>query len=280
MKKCIVFLLMFQTVMLSLGSGLYINENHKDKNKHDDDKRFFIRGYAGAQGKISLIFPVDLTSYTQDFYDHLLDQFGNYGYFPETRMIPPVYSGYGYTLKAGIRLFNVFQVEPWWEMYNSFPLRITMDATYYDYSSGYSSEIDMNYKFRPSYDALGASILFVPGSAADPVFFTIGGGIGSYIGRVSIETDGSETINGIKTPVYDFEEYEGKAIGYHGTLGITYVPWKYLELETFLTGRYAKIDELNDQYGHTLINEYDDYEPVSVQFSGIDFRFGIKFIFP
>ena len=250
------------------------------QNNNQNDKNFFIRGYAGAQGKISLIFPVELTEYTQDFYDHLLDEWGNYGYFPDMMNIPPVYSGYGYTLKAGIRLFNVFQVEPWWEMYKSFPLQIRLDAYYYDGYSGYSREIDMNYKFRPMYDALGASLLFVPGSSDKPVFFTFGGGIGSYIGKLSIETDGSETINDNTTPVYDYEEYSGKAIGYHGSIGMTYVPWKYLELESLLTGRYVKIPEMEDAAGYILTNQYDDNQPVVMQLSGIDFRFGIKFIFP
>jgi hypothetical protein len=265
---------------ISSGAGLPGNENQENKNKKDDDKKFFIRGSIGAQGMITLIFPTDLRNYTQDFYDNLLDDFEDYGYFPDIRRIPPVYAGYGYKLKAGLRLFNVFQIEPWWEKYKSFPLTIRMDSYYYDYYNDYSRELDVDYKFKPMYEAVGVSLLFVPGSARKTAFFTVGGGIGSYIGKLSIESEGEETINDNKTIISSSKQYEGKAIGYHGTIGMTYVPWKYLELETLLTGRYVNIPELNDQNGQPLINVYSDFEPVALQLSGLDFRFGIKFIFP
>jgi hypothetical protein len=256
------------------------NNVQQSKNKYDDDKRSLVRGGVGAQGMMTLIFPMDLTRYTQDFYDHLLDEFFEFGYYPDYSQIPPVYAGYGYTLKADLRLFNVFQLEPWWEKYKSFPLNINMEYYYYDSYNNYNREIDALYQFKPMYESWGISLLFVPGSARNYVFFTIGGGIGFYNGKLSIEADGEETINDQTSSIHSFEQYEGRETGYHGTIGLTYVPWKYLELETLLTGRYLNITEIEDQDGQVLINIYDDDEPVALQLSGIDFRFGIKFIFP
>jgi len=279
-KTLLIILTLILSSWISSVAGHPGSEDQDNKNKKDDDKKFFIRGSVGAQGMITLIFPADLRNYTQDFYDNLLDEFEDYGYFPDMMRIPPVYAGYGYKLKAGLRLFNVFQIEPWWEKYKSFPLTIRMDTYYYDYYNDYSREIDVDYKFKPMYEALGVSLLFVPGSARKSAFFTVGGGIGSYIGKLSIESEGEETINDYTTIISSSKQYEGKAIGYHGTIGMTYVPWKYLELETLLTGRYVNIPELNDQNGQPLINVYSDFEPVALQLTGLDFRFGIKFIFP
>jgi hypothetical protein len=248
------------------------------ENKPKDDKRFFIRGGFGAQGMITLLIPPELTQYTQDFYDNLLDEYYEFGYYPNSINIPPVYAGYGYTLKADLRLINVFQLETWWEKYYSFPLNITMD--YYYYYGSYTQDINVTYQFKPMYEAKGISLLFVPGSARKSVFFTVGGGIGMYTGRLRMEADGEETINGQTTIIYDLDEYKGSAVGYNGVIGLTYVPWKYLEIETLLSGRYVNIPEITDHYGQPLVNVYSDYEPVALQLIGIDFRLGLKFIFP
>jgi hypothetical protein len=256
-------------------------EPPKQKSKKEkDDKRFFIRAGIGAQGIVSFIFPTDLNNYTQDFYDHLLDEFYEFGYMPDYSQIPPIFAGYGYALKGDLRLFNVFQIEPWWERFWSFPLQIKMDYYYDDYYNNYHKEINATYQFIPEYDAQGISLYFVPGSARRHAFITVGGGFGKYSGRVRIEADGTETINGDVDVIYERDLYEGQAWGYNGSIGLTYVPWKYFEIETLLSGKYVNIPELKNQYGEVFRNIYDDNQPVALQLSGIEFRLGMKFIFP
>jgi len=53
-----------------------------------------------------------------------------------------------------------------------------------------------------------------------------------------------------------------------------------MELELLLNGKYARIPSIKDEDGVVFTNPYSNNEVVSLDFSGIDLRFGVKFIFP
>jgi hypothetical protein len=254
---------------------LLICNSFQAQDKNDD--RFFIRGGLGVQGGVSFFFPKDLNEYTQDFWDHLTEQYYSWGY-DGNDPIMPIFMGVNYNFKAVIRVINWIQVEGWKEKFIAMGLKF--ESNFYSYGWGNDNmKLNANYEFKPSYSAYGLNLLITPGARRKPVFFTAGAGFGFYSGMLEYHEDGYQTINENTIYFNDSREYTGDIIGYNGILGLTFVPWKYLELETFLTGRLAKIPELT--CGNEVFNNsFRDNEPVSLDFSGFDIKLGIKFIVP
>ncbi len=250
-------------------------------SKKKSDERFFIRGGAGAHGMISFFYPKDINNYTRDFYDHLTDQFEQMGaYASSDDRVPKIFIGYGYSFKACLRIFNVFELEPYWDNFFTFPLNMKMDFTYQNYYNSHYGSYTATHQFQPVYDEKGLSLLFVPGSKRKRTFLTIGFGIGNLQGKFNTQTTGEQNIDGKVSNLSNSESYSGSTTAYHGVIGITTVPWKFLELEFRWNGRYARIPEISNSQGRYLTINDQSKHNVVLDFSGIDFRFGITFIFP
>jgi hypothetical protein len=256
------------------------NENNtSNKPENNDKNRFFIRGGIGVQGGFGVFFPADLNQYTKDFWNNLINQYYPSGDYPGNDPVIRIIMGLDYQVKAVLRLINVFQLEAYKEGFYGIGLQFKSDLYSYGYDMQYQ-QISATYQFVPGYTALGANLLFTPGARRKPVFFTIGGGIAEYTGTLKYHEEGSQEVNDQTTSFNNTRNYKGDVLGYTGTIGTTYVPWKFLEFEVFLTGRLAKIPELRDEEGNTLVNPYRDNKIISLDFSGIDLRIGLKFIFP
>ena len=250
-------------------------------SKKKRDGRFFIRAGIGAQGFVSFFYPDDINNFTKDFYNNLSYQFKQMGFYSSSgNDIPKFYAGYGYSYKAGLRVLNIFELEPYWDNFYAFPLNMKMDFTYGNsYYNTYDS-YTANYQFQPIYDERGISLLFVPGSKRKHSFFTIGVGVGNLLGKFIIKTTGSQNIDGNFTDFSNSVSYTGNTTVYHGIIGITSVPWKFLELEFWFNGRYARIPSIKNNQGDELTNINRSDQKVALDFTGIDFRFGLTFIFP
>ena len=277
--KLIIFLFFWGSV--SVFSQDTIHNSVLKKEKQKQDGRAYIRIGIGAQGMISFIFPQDINSYSKDFYNSLKDYYEKYGFSPSSgESPPPIFIGYGYSFKIDIRVMNIFQLEPWWDQFNAFPLNMKVDFYYSDTYNNINERQTATYKFQPFYDDKGLSLLFVPGSKRKSAFFIIGGGMGLLQGKFRNTISGTHSMNGVITDLSGSETYSGKTISYHGVFGITFVPWNFLELELLINGRYAKIPSIKNADGAIFKNEFRDNEVVSLNFSGADIRFGLKFIFP
>jgi hypothetical protein len=235
------------------------------------DSRFSIRGGIGSQGMLVLFFPTDINTYISDLNFKVKKEFAMFISGSESHT---THWGYGYSLNAEIRVYNLIRLEPYWERFYSFPLQISYQALI---SVG---KLDAMYKFQLSSDEKGVSLLLVPGSKKRSVFITFGAGFGILQGQFSQSITGDKWVNGLYTKLDNSKTYKGTANAYHGTVGLTFVPWHYLELEVLLNGKYSLIKTLKDETGATFTNVYRDNEPVSLNFSGVDLRIGCKFIFP
>lgn len=246
-------------------------------NEKTDKGRFFIRGGVGIQGGVSIFFPTELNEYTKDFWDDLVSDFYEWGYDGNNPVIP-IIVGFNYDLKLVLRVVNNIQFEVWREKF--YAVGLQFESHFYSYGWGYDDEeLEATYQFQPNYSATGANLLFTPGARKKPVFFTIGAGIGKYDGTFKYHEDGSHIVNDDTYTFDNTKVYQGDVVGYNGVLGLTYVPWKYLELETFITGRMANIPELTYQ-GEVFRNYFRDGKRISLDFSGFDLRLGIKVIIP
>ena len=123
------------------------------------------------------------------------------------------------------------------------------------------------------------SILFVPGARKKQVYFTLGGGIGKYQGELNYHKQGYHSINDSITNFNIIKLYKGETIGYNAIIGLTFSPLRYVEIETFVTGRFAKIPEIKDG-SDVFVNPFKDGKKVPLDFTGIDLRLGIKLIIP
>ena len=119
----------------------------------------FLRTGIGVQGGLSVYFPQDLNEYTQDFWDDILNQYHDWG-FDDNQKIMPIFLGINYNFKAFLRIMNLFQVEAWKEKFISSELRIN-SKFYSNGGGGYYDDIEIkeDYSFKPGYDAIGANIL-------------------------------------------------------------------------------------------------------------------------
>ncbi len=122
--------------------------------------------------------------------------------------------------------------------------------------------------------------LWVPGVKKNNYFLTVGAGIGSMQGEFTQSVTGSKRAGQVTTNLDNTMIYKGTTTAYHGTIGVTFVPWHYLELDLRLNGRYALIKTLRDESGNPFTNAYGDNEAVSLNLSGVDLRFGCTFVFP
>ena len=235
------------------------------------DFRSTVRGGIGAQGMLVLFFPTDINSYVKDLNAAIKGQFAA---FISSNESHTMHWRYGYSLNAEIRVCSLIQVEPYWERIYAFPLQILYQAMI-----GVGS-LDATYKYQLSSDEKGVSVLLVPGSKKRSVFLTLGAGFGILDGQFSQSAKGDKWMNGIHTALDYTKTYKGTANAYHGTVGLTFVPWHYLELELLLNGKYALVKTLKDEAGNTFTNVYRENEPVSLNLSGADLRIGCKFIFP
>ncbi len=281
MVKIIIFLLGIVFTCINCFAQDTVSLNREKQQTHQRDGRFIVRAGIGGQGIVSIIFPRDVNAYTKDFYKSLEDYFTEFGYFPTSSMnVPPIFIGYGFSVKGDLRLLNAFQIEPWWDKFYAFPLKMNVDFYYLDYYSNHNERLTATYEFKPTYDEKGLSLIFVPGSKRKSAFLTLGIGVGILNGAFIIKTNGTHTRNDTITILSKTETFSGKTFGYHMVLGLTFVPWNYLELELLATGRYARIPEIKNADGDVFINEFNGNKPVSLDFTGFDIRFGLRFIFP
>lgn len=280
---CKIFQVIFLGIFLLVQNGMNAQENSsKEKSNRDhkkDSDKFFIRVAAGAQGGFGVFFPTDLNNYTKDFWNALIDQYYPSHNYPGSDKVIPIVIGFDYNLKAVLRIINIFQLEGYWENYYAIGLQIQSSLYQYGYGTQ-TMQLDAKYQFIPTYQAWGGNFLLTPGARRRSAFFTIGGGMAKYTGSLKYHDEGTSIVNGVKTTFDNTTIYTGTTFGYTATLGVTYVPWKYLELESFITGRLAKIQEIKDENGIILKNPYRNNEVVSLDFSGIDLRLGVKFIIP
>jgi len=242
-----------------------------------DSTPFPIRGIGGIQGGIGLFYPEDLNNFTNDFWDDLINNFYPSGYYGDNPIVP-IIVGVNYRYKVGVRVVNAIQIEGWKEKFFAPGLQIKTD--FVTYTNGNEKRLNATYSFFPSYTASGAGILFTPGASHKRSFFTFGGGAGKYKGQLEYKHKGNTFINNQTNNFDETTLYKGDVIGFDATLGCTYIPWKFIELETFLVGRWAKIPKLTNQYGDDLRNKYNENEFVELDFSGLDFRLGLKIIIP
>jgi len=258
----------------SFSSDTIQNSASANGNQKQED-RPSIRGGIGAQGMLCLIFPTDINKYTRDLYGSIKDEF--FGFNPGNEP-KEMHWGYGYTMKAEFRVLNLLQLEPYSDHFYAFPLQVLFDEAPGGIAAKHS--IKATYKFQLSYNETGVSLLYVPGSKKKNAFLIVGGGIGFMEGRFTESISGYEQLYGAYTYLENTRTFKGTTWSFHGTVGLTFVPWHFLELELVLNGRYARIKTLTDEQGVAFTNAYEDHEPVSLNFSGADLRFGCKFIFP
>jgi len=243
------------------------------------DGNFFIRGAVGAQGGFGVFFPTELNNYTKDFWNALIDQYYPLHNYSGNNPVVPIIIGFNYNIKAALRLINIFQIEAYWENYYAIGLQIK--SSFYQYGYGLPDmNLEATYQFIPKYEAIGGNLLLTPGAKRKSAFFVIGGGLAQYTGSLKYHEEGTSIINDQKTTFNNTKIYKGTVLGYTFTLGVTIAPNKYLELESFITGRLAKIPEIKDEEGNIFRNPYRNNEIVSLDFSGVDLRIGIKFILP
>jgi hypothetical protein len=271
MRWLVLTLMLFFCGSVSAYASDTLQSQATGKEKQNQKVRGIIRGGIGAQGTFSLIFPGDINSYTKDLYGAIKL---HYAAFNSGKEPQELRWGYGYSLKGYIRALNLFQLEPYWDHFYTFPLEVLFNQS----AGGYA--IKATYNFQLSYDEKGVSLLWVPGSKDKNTFLTIGGGFGILRGQFTQSVTGYESSFGFKKYLDGTRTYQGTTNCYHATFGLTFVPWHYLELELILNGRYALIKTLKDEAGVIFTNPYGNHETISLNFSGADLRFGVKFIFP
>jgi hypothetical protein len=91
------------------------------KDNQVQKERFIIRGGIGAQGMFSLVYPSDINAYTKDLYGSIMKSYASFNSGNEPK---EMHWGYGYSLKAEIRALNLFQIEPYWDQFYTFPLEV------------------------------------------------------------------------------------------------------------------------------------------------------------
>jgi hypothetical protein len=271
MKSLVLTFILFISGCSTVFSLDTIQNSRTVNGEPKRDFSFPIRGGIGSQGMLVLFFPTDINTYIKDLNVSIKNEFAM---FISSNESHTTHWGYGYSLNAEIRVYSLIQLEPYWERFYSFPLQIS-----YETLIGVG-KIDATYKFQLSSDEKGVSLLLVPGSKKRNIFLTLGAGFGILNGQFSQSITGDKWLNGIHTKYDNTTTYKGSANAYHGTVGLTFVPWHYLEVEVLLNGKYSLIKTLKDETGATFTNVYRDNEPVSLNFSGVDLRIGCKFIFP
>ncbi len=275
MKFMILTLILFFSGFASVFSSDTIPASKSPQEEQKQADRYFIRGGIGAQGMLSIFYPTDVNAYTKDLYSAIKRKYSGYdsGHEPKE-----MHWGYGYTLKADIRVFNLLQLEPYWDHFYAFPLEVMFDEAPGGQFGHYA--IQATYTFKMSYNEKGVSLLWLPGSKQKNIFLTVGGGFGVLQGEFTESVTGYERVTGTKTSLDDTRTFKGTTNAWHGTVGLTFVPWHYLELELMLNGKYAMIKTLQDDAGVLFTNPYSNDETISLNFSGVDLRVGFKFMFP
>lgn len=270
MRSLVLTLILFICGCSSVFSSDTIQNSGTANGAPKRDVRFSIRGGIGIQGMLGLFFPTDINSYINDLNTSIKNEFLAFISSNESHTI---HWGYGYSLNAEIRVYNLLQLEPYWKRFYSFPLQIL-------YEMNSIGRLQATYKYQLSSDEKGVSLLLVPGSKKSSLFLTIGVGFGVLQGQFTKSVTGEKWSHGIYTKLDNTRTYKGTANAYHGTVGLTFKPWHYLELEVLLNGKYSLIKTLKDETGATFTNPYRDHEPVSLNFSGVDLKIGCNFIFP
>jgi hypothetical protein len=266
----LIFMLFFLVFTSGFSSDTIQNsETGRGFQKQHD--KYFLRGGIGSQGILSLIYPSDINVYTNDLYGFIKKSFSAFNSGNEPKEI---HWGYGYSVKLDLRALNLFQLAFYWDRFYSFPLEVLFDEMITMYS------LKATYKFQVAYDEKGISLLFVPGSKTKNIFLTVGGGVGLLKGQFTQTVSGYKRVKGKNTDLDATQTYKGSTYAYHGTVGLTFVPWHYLELELVLNGRYALIRSLTDDSGAVFTNPYMGNETITLNLSGADLRVGFKFIFP
>jgi hypothetical protein len=270
-RELLLTLILFFCACSSGFSSDTIQSSAPPKEHQKQEERAAIRGGIGAQGTFGLFYPNDINTYTSDLFGSIKDKFMSFRSGNEPHKI---HYGYGYSMKADIRALNLIQLELYWDHFYAFPLEVLFEESIMYHS------MNATYKYQLSNDEKGISLLFVPGSKKSNTFLTVGGGFGYLQGQFTQSITGYEKLNGVSTDLAETRIYKGTSYAFHGTIGLTFVPWHFLELELVLNGRYALIKTLKDEAGVAFTNSYRDNEPVSLNFSGADLRFGCKFVFP
>jgi len=245
-------------------------------SQNSPDNRSDFRVGAGGQVGISFFYPKDMNEYLQDFWDNLLAVYDPFDYSGAPDL-PPVSFGWDYQLKVLVRVINAIQIEAWNENFSGTGMGFKSDFHYWD-SYGNTETHKAKYVFIPTYKTYGMNLLFTPGAIDNFAFFTFGAGIGKYKCSLNIKSDLMDEINGSVTSYKNSENYNGEKWCFNFIIGTTYVPVKFIELESFITGRLARFPEIKDSMGTIFMNPYRNYKHVSLDFSGIDLRIGIKFI--
>jgi hypothetical protein len=264
MKTKLIFALLFCLAQTLYGQDGEIREGH-----------YKLRLGGGGQVGLTLFSPGELHEYANDIWYYYQ------GLFPglqDRPNIPKYNIGFLYQYKADLRLLNFFTFEAWRENMDALQVEVFCDM--YD-TQDPNSFFKSSDKFKPSYEAEGLNLLLTPGSKRGNVFFTIGGGYGRYdlffrhINNVSINNwygaSGSESFE---------RSYQARVEALSAIIGLTYTAGEIFEFETFFTYRNAKATRMETKEGQVFINEFRQNKSIAGDFTGYDFRIGLKLMIP
>lgn len=243
--------------------GIFQPYSNYTEPKKTQDIRLGIGGNLNG----GIFFPNDFKDYVFDIWDELTTIF--YVSSPEPVAI---FVGGGGSINGTLCYQNIARFEGWYEYYVGTGAKIMFDV-YSTYSSDYHLTLD----WSPFYNAYGVNVILTPGAnpGKTPVFFSLGGGLGSYNGTLNYVGD---LTSGSFHDHIDIN-YTGSAIGFNGLAGINFAAGKNLEFDLRVTGKYAKIPKLKGD-GEVLTNPYRNDKTVALDFSSIGISLGMKLLFP
>jgi hypothetical protein len=231
----------------------------------------FVRGGVGIAGSLGFFGFGEVNRYISDIYSAIKK---SQSAFQSSNPMGEIHFGYGYKGFAEIRIAGLFQAEAFYSQFFSFPFNLTIAA-----GGGWSYKTE-TFSFESGLQETGGLFLITSALKNKKFRVLLGAGAGYIKGNIHQWVSGYTSIAN-KFPFLNKETtYSGSSMAYSGVIGISATPWRFLDADLRIKGKYAMIPEVKNDQGEVFINRFNSNDPISLNFSGVEINLAIRFLFP
>jgi hypothetical protein len=231
----------------------------------------FVRGGIGMAGSLGYFGFGDVNSYISDIYSAIKS---SQLAFQSPNPKGGIHFGYGYKGFAELRIAGLFRAEAFYSQFFSFPFHLTIAA-----AGGWSYQTE-TFSFESGLRETGGLFLVTPALKNKKFRVLLGAGAGYIEGKIHQWVSGFTSIANPFPFLNKESTYSGSSIAYSGVIGISATPWRFLDADLRVKGKYAMIPEVKNDQGVVFINRFNNNDPISLNFSGVEISLAIRFLFP
>jgi hypothetical protein len=231
----------------------------------------FVRGGVGMAASLGYFGFGEVNRYISDIYSAIKN---SQLAFQSSNPKGEIHFGYGYKGFAEVRIAELYQAEAFYSQFFSFPFHLTIAA-----AGGWSHKTE-TFSFESGLQETGGLFLITPALKNKKFRVLLGAGAGYIKGNIHQWVSGYTSIANPYPFLNKETTYYGSSIAYSGVIGISVTPWRFLDADLRIKGKYAMIPEVKNDQGEVFINRFNNNDPVSLNFSGVEISLAIRFLFP